>query len=100
MSKLREWVPLKRETFGRLAKTEAAAKRKIPLAESHGWDELKVEKVDYAGTIRYKVTGIPFDRINQEMGGTKAGPVNAPRAVSSKRRKGQAYRHGGQPRNY
>lgn len=86
-------IPLKRRTFGHFQKTKSAANRLKGLAEAQGWDELEVEEVNMAGTIRYKLTGIPFFTVLRELHGTKPN-TNAPRIVNSKRRKGQNFRFG------
>lgn len=87
---------MKRETFGKTELTEAAALRKKHLAEMLGWMALKVERVQYhKSVVRFKLTGIPMFKRIQELFGCKEGPINAPRSVNAKRRKGQSYRFGG-----
>lgn len=89
-------IPPKRETFGHLEKTRGRASRKRGIAEAQGWNDLKVEEVKFpGGVVRFKLTGVPVFRRLYEMGGYKPGPVNQPRVVNPKRRKGQDYRYGG-----
>jgi hypothetical protein len=85
-----------RSTFGGLKKSESACRRLMGLAESQGWLDLEVEEVQIGeNVVRWKLTGVNFFARLDAQFGHHGSNTNEPRVSSSKRRKGQGYRHGG-----